>query len=266
MRCVRQGAGCCAFRSQRQLNLSMRGGVFLTAPRFAHLFASLCVCSTFSLGLPLLLPICALVFLAAYWADLWALSRLSTKPAALSAALPRRVSALMPLPLLLNAAGAAWFLIGPAFPPGNAAGDSYLYMTAGFDTSWVIALGTRASNAGVALLALAAVAFMARRALRRAVAIALCARNGRACAPFRKDVVKTVDTEKMKKKAVNVWEVQEAMALDDLKDNFRDALRSGFLTDVQSYDIRDNPDYFYACGEAHPGRTYKDWFPPDPCP
>jgi hypothetical protein len=98
------------------------------------------------------------------------------------------------------------------------------------------------------------------------VAIALCARNGRACAPFRKDVVKTVDTERMKKKAVNVWEVQEAMALDDLKDNFRDALRSGFLTDVQSYDIRDNPDYFYAFGEAHPGRTYKDWFPPDPGP
>jgi hypothetical protein len=266
LRCARQGAGCCAFASQRQLNLSLRGSVFLTAPRFAHLFACLCVCSTFSLGLPLLLPICALAFFVSYWADLWALSRLSTKPPVLSAALPRRVAALMPVPLLLNAAGAAWFLIGPAFPPGLAAGDAYLYMTAGFQSSWVQALGTRASNVGVALLALAALAFLMRHALGRAVAFALCSRNGRVCAPFRKAAVNVVDTEKLKKKAVNVWEVQEAMALDDIKDNFRDALRSGFLTDVQTYDIRDNPDYFYAFGESHPARTYKDWFPPDPGP
>jgi hypothetical protein len=266
LRCVRQGAGCCAFESQRQLNLAMRGGAFFTAPRFAHLFASLCVCSFFSLGLPLLLPLCALIFFVAYWADLWALSRLCTKPPSLSAALPTRVSGLMPLALLLNAGGAAWFLIGPAFPPGNFAGDAYLYMTSGFEQSWVAALGTRASNTGVALLAGAALLFVMRRLVSRAVSAALCTRNGRVCAPFRKHKAVTVDTDAMRKKAATVWEVQEAVALDDLKDNFRDALRSGFLTDVQSYDIRDNPDYFYAFGESHPLRTYKDWFPPDPGP
>ena len=64
--------------------------------------------------------------------------------------------------------------------------------------------------------------------------------------------------------ARTVLEIEESAALDRLKASFRDAARVGFLSDVPSYDVRDNPAYFFAFGEPRPRAPPTEAVPPDP--
>ena len=251
-RCCLRGclnkAPCCAYTSQRALNTTLAGAPFPAAERYAHLFASFLVCYTLSLGVPLLLLVGSAVAGVFYWVELHALSHLYARPAAVSAALPRTVALALPLCMAVHAAASMWLLSGTALPAGFLEPPGLL----------------RTSFYGCLALFAFAVGCNVWDALGSAKDYLLCVRKDRwlLCIKIKPPAAGGMGEDE----AVNFWAIEEADALSSLRDNYRDALRTNFLTDIRSYDIHDNPEYLFAFGQPPQQRAYVDWAAPDPGP
>jgi hypothetical protein len=259
--CVRNN--CAKVSSQRALNLSMRGPRFALEDRAAHLLAALTVTMLFCTGVPLLVPICALVFFVSYWSELWGFANLYLEPPYMSSVVSKTIIAIMPIILIAHCLFAAQFLTGPSLtiPSRPTIAIGQLKNSGSFlDTVY------RRGVLDTTLLSIAVISIclgvMFKAQILATFRIVTCLSDTRICGSSRLHAILIVPPKK--EADLTVFETQEARARDHLRQNYRDAFRTQFILDIPSFDIADNPAYFSAFGEIRASRKYVDYVEPDP--
>ena len=238
----------------------MREGTL--AERYAQLTAAASICFVFSLAMPLLLPTAALIFCVAYWLEVCAFSWLYLKPPFLSIGLATTVSRLLPFVLMAHCGVSCWLLTGPSLSVPAAVPGSAPPPKDAFGAG--LARATQQRNIGELMLIAGALCIAFSDALRSATRLLLCWGELTVCGS--RALHKYLTPEPPPKQEPDVYVVEESMALERLRLSYRDALRSNFLSDVPSYDIRDNPAYFAAFGLAARPLKFTEYVAPDPGP
>ena len=248
------------FSSQRALNIALRGPPFSIEDRGAHLLAALTVTLLFCTGIPLLVPICALVFLVAYWSELAGFASVYLAPPYMSSVVMQAILSISPIILIARCVFAIFFLTGPAFTPTP--------LRSGFANKSLILDGVSRMLQKYSipnfLIIGATLVIVFWVQLRALVRVAMCWTDSRVC--FSTRLKELLDEKPQAPPDLTIWELQESEALDHLRQNYREAFRSRTILDIPSFAIADNGAYFSAFGEIRAVRKYVDYEEPDPGP
>lgn len=262
VRCRVQRCGV-KYPSQLSLNRALAPPQLHMDATLAALLAQCGIALLSGVGAPLLYALAALAAVAAYWAELFAFADLYAKPAYRSEHVPRAAVDLLNIYLVLACLASMFYICGPKILSviiylKNSSKVQYsdLSTLSGGDTIQLLLLNF--------ILAFLAIAMLLDAQLRRLIKFVLCWKETTVC--FSKHLFKWLMPPALRAKVLTIREAEEALALDHLRENYKDAQRRSFLLDAPSYDVRENVDFASSFGTRMTPRVYEDEITPLPLP
>lgn len=107
--------------TQQQLEALYTGPDFLLDERVAQVLTTTFVCMVYATGLPMLIPIATLFFVALYWVDKTLFCRIYNTPPQFDSHLAERMGSLLPFAALIHLGFGMWMLGNDDIIPPNDA-------------------------------------------------------------------------------------------------------------------------------------------------